>query len=49
VSILRDFEASGDLMTCDPFREHIAEIAAPASRIDAEGSLHTLALDLFGV
>ena len=48
-SVLRDFEAAGTLVICDQLGEDIAEIASIAGRIDAEGLLHAVALDPFGV
>lgn len=48
-SVLRDFEAVGELVICDRFGDDIAEIATLAGQIDGKGLLRAEALDLYGV
>jgi phage terminase large subunit-like protein len=49
ISLLRDFEAAGELVICKTFGEDIDEIAQVAQRIDEQGLLQAVALDPFGV
>jgi phage terminase large subunit-like protein len=48
-SVLRDFEAVGELVICDRFGDDIAEIATLAGQIDGKGLLRAVALDPYGV
>ncbi|MBX9944857.1 MAG: terminase large subunit [Reyranella sp.] len=48
-SVLRDFEAAGDLRIVTNLGDDIAEIAALAERIDETGKLGSVGLDPFGV
>jgi len=48
-SVLRDFEASGELVIYEEFGQDIAEIAQLARQIDNKGLLHAVALDPYGV
>jgi phage terminase large subunit-like protein len=49
VSVLRDFEETGDLVICREFGDDIADIAKLAQHIDENGLLHAVALDPYGV
>jgi phage terminase large subunit-like protein len=48
-SVLRDFEAAGELRIVANLGDDIAEIAALAERIDESGKLGSVGLDPFGV
>ena len=48
-SVLRDFEAAGDLRIVANLGDDIAEIAALAERVDESGKLGSVGLDPFGV
>ena len=48
-SVLRDFEAAGELVIYEAFGQDIAEIAELARHIDNKGLLHAVALDPYGV
>ncbi|MCW5704290.1 MAG: terminase large subunit [Bradyrhizobium sp.] len=48
-SVLRDFEAAGELQIVAKMGEDIAEIAALAEQIDESGKLASVGLDPFGV
>jgi phage terminase large subunit-like protein len=48
-SVLRDFEAAGELQIVARMGDDIAEIAALAERIDESGKLASVGLDPFGV
>ncbi len=48
-SILRDFEAAGELTVYEEFGEDIAGISQLAKRIDKKRLLHAVALDPYGV
>ena len=48
-SVLRDFEATGELVIYQEFGQDIADIAQLAQRVDEKGLLHAVALDPYGV
>ena len=48
-SVLRAFEAAGELVIYEKFGQDIAEIAEIAQYIDNKGLLHAVALDPYGV
>ena len=48
-SLLRDFEAAGELVICKDFGDDIAEITQLAQQIYENGLLQAVALDPYGV
>ena len=48
-SLLRDFEAAGELVICKDFGDDIAEITQLAQQIHDNGLLQAVALDPYGV
>jgi phage terminase large subunit-like protein len=49
VSLLRDFEAAGELVICNDYGQDIAEITELAQRLYDTGLLQAVALDPYGV